>query len=500
MGPRAWCAAIAAALLTATGAVAQDVTLIAREGGIRLDGALQGFDGEFYRIETSYGILTVDAEGVICTGPGCPDLTAPLAVIRFVGAPEPGAALLPPLVQAFAAQRGLRYATGGGAGYAATLSEPASGKILADIRFSAMPPDNARAALTAGAAEFAISATTDPDFGNRALAMDALIAIMADGNPTPVVSSRDLAAVLAGEIVNWQAVGGPDMPIALHALSGDADAQQAMVARLGRAIAGEVVHPDLASLSDAVAADPYALAITVQSAQGAARRIALTDSCGFPLLATPMAVKAEDYPLSLPIYLLTPRRRLPLMAREFLEFLATPPAQRAIAGAGYVDRGAVSQAMTADGTRLVNAIQGAGDDVAVADLKSLVAVMAGADRLSLTFRFQDGSSALDEPSQQNLADLAALLLAGQYADKTLIFAGFSDGSGGAAENLALSRDRAEGVAGALREAAPDLPEGQLPQVMAFGEILPMACDATSLGRGLNRRVEVWIRSRGSPAP
>ncbi len=496
MGPKAWCAAAALALLTTTGAVAQDVTLTAREGGIRLDGALQGFDGEFYRIETSYGTLTVDAEGVICEGPGCPDLTAPLAVIRFVGAPETGAALLPPLVQAFATQRGLRYAPGNGVGYTATLSEPASGKILADISFSAMSPDAGHDAMTAGAAEFAIAAATDPDFGNRALAMDALIPIMAADNPTPVISSRDLAAVLAGEIVNWQALGGPDMPIALHAMAPDTDMQRALVARLGREITGEVLHTDLAALATAVAADPYALAISVQSAQGAAQRLALTDSCGFPLLPTPMAVKAQDYPLSLPIYLLTPRRRLPLMAREFLEFLSTPPAQAAIAGAGYIDRGAVQQAMTADGLRLINAIQGAGDDVALADLKALVAVMAGADRLSLTFRFQDGSTALDAPSQQNLADLAELLLAGRYAGKSLILAGFSDGSGDATENLALSQERAEVVAGALREAAPDLPAGQLPQVMAFGEVLPMACDTTSLGRGLNRRVEVWLTPEG----
>ncbi len=500
MDPKAWCAAIALALLTTTGAVAQDVTLTAREGGIRLDGALQGFDGEFYRIETSYGVLTVDAEGVICEGPGCPDLTVPLAEIRIVGAPETGAALMPPLWQAFAAARGLGYAEGTGAGYSATLSEPASGKILANISFSAMTPDAAHAAMVDGGAEFVVAATTDPDFGNRALAMDALTAVMADDNPTGLVATRDLAAVLAGDIANWQDLGGPDMPIVLHALAPDTDAQRALSARLGREIAGEVVHPDLASLSAAVAADPYALAITVQSAQGRALRVTLTDSCGFALRPTPMAVKAEDYPLSLPVYLLTPRRRLPLIAREFLEFLATPPAQEAIAAAGFIDRGPVTQAMTGDAVRLINAIQGAGDDVGVADLKALVAAMAGAERLSLTFRFQDGSSALTAASQQNLADLAGLLMAGQYADKTLFLVGFSDGSGDAAENLGLSRERAEGVAGALREAAPDLAEARMPGVMAFGEVSPMACDATSLGRGLNRRVEVWMRPIDSPAP
>ena len=68
---------------------------------------LQGFDGEFYRIETAYGLLTVDAQGVICEGPACPDLTAPKAVIRLVGAPDAGARLLPGLFRAFAAARGV---------------------------------------------------------------------------------------------------------------------------------------------------------------------------------------------------------------------------------------------------------------------------------------------------------------------------------------------------------------------------------------------------------
>ncbi len=422
MGPRAWCTAIALALLTTTGAVAQDVTLTAREGGIRLDGALQGFDGEFYRIETGYGVLTVDAEGVICEGPGCPDLTVPLATIRFVGAPETGAALLPPLWQAFATRRGLGYAAGdASAGYTATLFEPASGKILANISFSAMSPDASHAAMAAGAAEFTVAAATDPDFGNRALAMDALIAIMADDNPTGAVATRDLAAVLGGDIVNWQGLGGPDMPIMLHAMRPDTDAARALVARLGRDIAGEVTHPDLASLAAAVAADPYALAITVQSAQGAAQRMVLTDSCGFALQPTPMAVKAEDYPLSLPIYLLTPRRRLPLIAREFLEFLATPPAQEAIAAAGFIDRGPVAQSLTADGARLMNAIQGASDEVVIADLKALVAAMTGAERLSLTFRFEDGSSALDAASQQNLADLAEVVAGRAICRQSVVF-------------------------------------------------------------------------------
>ena len=500
MGPKAWCAALFLALTAAGAACAQDVTLTAREGGLRLDGVLQGFDGEFYRINTSYGALTVDAQGVICDGPGCPELTAPFASLRFVGAPDAGAALVPRLMEAFARQRGMVYAPDSGRVYEASLTDPTSGKPLAFISFSPMLPDDAAVALNAGEAEFAVAAALDPALGNRAFAMDALIPVMAADNPTPVISSRDLAAALSGEVTNWANVGGPDMPIVLHGLAPQTDLQRALAARLGREVKAEVVHADLASLATAVAADPYALAIIGKSAIGPARRLPLTDSCGFPLLPTALAVKAEDYPLSMPIYLLTPRRRLPLLAREFLEFLATPPAQVVIAAAGYVDRSPESQPMTADGLRLINAIQGAGDEVMLADLQALVAVMAGADRVSLTFRFQDGSSALDASSQQNLTDLAQLLEAGQFAASDMIFAGFSDGSGDAASNLTLSQERADMVAAALALAAPDLPPDRQPRVVAFGEVLPMACDTTSVGRGLNRRVELWLRPRVTDTP
>lgn len=489
---RAGCAAVFAAFLIAGSAAAQDVTLVAREGGIVLTGSLQGFDGEFYRIDTTYGLLTVDAQGVICEGPACPDLIAPKAVIRLTGAPDAGLALLPGLFRAFADGRGLLFEPAPGPGFAAVIRDPKTDKVLAEISFMPETPDAAMASLAEGRAELAVAARVEKPFGTRALALDALVPVMAPDNPTPEISTTDLVRALAGEVDNWAQVGGPDMPIVLHALAPDSDLQLALADRLGAPVAAGVVHPTLAALAEAVAKDPWALAITGRAEVGAAKLLPLTDSCGFPLLPTPLAVKAEDYPLAMPIFLLTPPRRLPLMAREFLEFVSTPTAQAVISAAGYVDRSATRQPMTADGLRLINAIQGAGDDVTLADLKQLVNLMDGADRLSLTFRFEDGSSTLDAQSQDNLADLARLIAVGQFKGERMVLAGFSDGSGAAPANLALSVERAARVAQELAAIAPDLGAEALPAVEGFGEALPMACDTTPAGRHLNRRVELWL--------
>ncbi|MBC2836216.1 phosphate ABC transporter substrate-binding/OmpA family protein [Paragemmobacter straminiformis] len=477
---------------------AQDVTLTARDGGLALDGVLLGWDGEFYRIDTSYGPLTVDGQGVICDGPGCPDLTAPKAQVRLVGEAGPGQALTGPLVAAFAAARGLDAVTDG---VVTWLVERAGGQVLAEFSFEPMAHDAALAALAAGRAELVVSVGTAPDFGARVLAMDALVPVAAPDNPLAKIASVDLARVLSGEVSNWAEVGGPDMPLVLHGLAPGSGVADALAARLGRDVAATKVHGDLAALADAVARDPWAIAVTTRGAAGKAKPLLLTDKCGFPLLPSSLAVKAEDYPLALPLHLLTPRRRLPLMAREFLEFLALPDAQAAISAAGYVDRGPERQALTGDGLRLMNAIAGAGEETSLDDLKRLVGAMDGAERVSLTFRFEDGSSTLEAASQENLTDLARMLDAGLFRNESLVLAGFSDGSGAAAANLALSQSRAKAVRDAL--AAVVAPDTALPEVMAFGEAMPMACDETTAGRRLNRRVELWVRpamAKGDPAP
>jgi len=100
-------AVLAALFLSSTiCALAQDVTLTSRDGKVELSGMLLGFDGEFYRLSTDYGELTVDGSGVSCVGPGCPNLQSFVAEIEMSGSATMGAVLLPALVDAYAQRNG----------------------------------------------------------------------------------------------------------------------------------------------------------------------------------------------------------------------------------------------------------------------------------------------------------------------------------------------------------------------------------------------------------
>ena len=83
----AWMRAAICAALSLWGLAlsAQDVTLTSPDGQVELSGTLLGFDGEFYRIETVYGELTVDGSGVLCDGPACPNLQDYVAEVAISG-------------------------------------------------------------------------------------------------------------------------------------------------------------------------------------------------------------------------------------------------------------------------------------------------------------------------------------------------------------------------------------------------------------------------------
>ena len=99
----AFCAAL---VLLGTTLAAQDITLTSRDGEIEISGRFLGYDGEFYRIDSKFGELTLDGSGVLCEGPACPNLSDYVAEISFSGASAMASVLMPSLVEGFALRNG----------------------------------------------------------------------------------------------------------------------------------------------------------------------------------------------------------------------------------------------------------------------------------------------------------------------------------------------------------------------------------------------------------
>ncbi len=514
-----WFAAMAlfAGVFSPMMTAAQQVVLQAKVGEVRVEGKLIGFDGEFYQVETGYGVLTIDGRTVNCSGDACPGLQDMVSRFSVLGSDVLGRVLLPTLLETFA----------GSQGYSVTVSDISpAGKTLsvvdtdmhpiAEIRVETQSEIAAFKTLakggniivaasrkrTAGEAEALVAAGQGDSAQSghkQVLAVDGVIAAVSQVNPLQSLSMNDLARILRGEVTNWRRVGGPDAEITVYIVKNNAAFANALEnSPLGVSVAQ--ITPDartaasLAAVSDAVAGDPFGLALTSYSNLRNARALGLRGECGIYTLPSGFTIKSGGYPLVFNHYLYLPDTRLPLFAREFLEFVQSDQAQNLLRNLGYGDLGISALPVDQQGLRLINSFAQADKAVPLATVQRLMRLHNGADRLSATFRFKPESDALNGPSRQNIQSLAAGLILGNYADKTIHLVGFSDAASGSEQNIKQSKQRAEAVLQALRAAAPD---GGLDDVVfkvsGFGEAAPLACEDSQVGKGINRRVEVWIK-------
>lgn len=513
-------AAIAALGLSALlhPAEAQDVTLTSRDGSIELTGTLLGFDGEFYRIDTLYGELTVDGSGVLCDGPGCPNLQDFVAELNISGSATMGAVLMPALVEGFALRNGYlaERVVQDKTHFNYRLTDEQTEKLAAVFYFRVTNTDEGFADLLANEADIVMAlreiradeharaeeagmGDMTGDNRSRVVALDGIVPIVAPNNPVREISPLELARAYAGQITNWSDLGGPDAPISLHA--------PVQKTGLGQAIEDKIIippgfqmspnitrHARGIELSQQVASDAFALGVVSFAEVGNAEALTLRGRCGRPLRATRRTIKTEDYPLTAPMFLYLPARRLPKIAREFLAYTRGPSAQIVIRRAGFVDQAPEEVPVDDQGNRLANAIAAAGSEVPLTELQRMVDVLSPMKRLTTSFRFEAGSIRLDAQSRSNVQQLARGLEQGRYDARQLLFVGFSDGEGPAIANQSIALQRAEAVRRAIIEAAEtvDIDQVQL-EIDAFGEAMPMACDGSAWGRLTNRRVEVWVR-------
>ena len=515
------CAALWAALfllMVPPEAMADDVTLRSPDGAVEVSGTLLGFDGQFYRVDTIYGELTVDGSGVLCEGPGCPSLTDFVAEFSISGSSTLGEVLVPALIEGFALQTNLRSEriTKDDTHFDYELTSQDTGKPVARISFRVSSTDEGFADLLADEADLVMAlreirpgelalakevglGALDDVNRSRVLALDAMTVIVAPTNPISALSIADLTRILSGDIDNWRSLGGVDAPISIHLRDMQSGITQGIADRIMGPSGSDFkdglrYHETNRALADAVARDALGIGVASFSEVGNSKPLALTGTCGFSLRANRLTIKTEDYPLTAPMFLYVPARRLPKLARDFLAFARTGPAQIITRRAGFVDQAPEEIDLNAQGDRLANAIRVAETAEQTGELRRLIETLSPLRRLSTSFRFDPGQTRLDAQSRSNVVQLSRAIEMGVYDGRQLVFVGFSDGEGPADVNLRIAQERAQAVKQAIENATE---VSHLSQVTfstdAFGEAMPMACDDTQWGRQVNRRVEVWVR-------
>jgi len=223
-------------------------------------------------------------------------------------------------------------------------------------------------------------------------------------------------------------------------------------------------------LAAAVAADPNAIGVVGLAGIGGARAVALSDEDTQALPPTSLAVATEDYPLSRRLLFYTAQRPS-ADAQAFVEFAVGAGGQDVVRRLGFVPQGVSAYDVPSPGD---------GD---------YAALVAGARRVALNFRFGEGIALLDNKALEDVDRLARFLRQPAQAGLEIVLVGFADRSEITPyAALSLSNDRVDLVAEALRR------EGlRVARQRGLGQIAPVASNATVPGRQRNRRVEVWLR-------
>jgi len=510
-------AALAAALFFCAPRLwAQEVTLTTPGQSLQLRGHVLGFDGQNLRLQTDYGELTLRYDGVTCDGTDCPDPASYVPSLRFSGADRIATLILPALIEGFARDQGyaLERPTAP-EGWIALALRAGDGRIVAEFHLAPGSTETGLADLVAGRADIALAARalTRPELDRaraaglgrldgpgrvRVLAYDAYVPVAAPGQPVAAIGLADLALVLTGRVDNWVALGGADRPINLYLADDGLGQTDGLIAALlapdGGAARADIRHGlDGSQTAAAIAADPDGLGLLPFDSFGETQPLALRDSCGIRAVPRPATVKTGDYPLTAPLYLYLPMRRLPAAGRGFMAWLATSQAQLILRRAGVLGADPVPIPLDQQGERLAAAIAAAGPEVPLAELQRMIRRLSPMVRLSPTFRFEDGSTRLEPASRSGVLQLAQGLRDGRYGGQTLFLIGFSDGRGPAEANRDLAAARADAVRRQVLAAlGGGLPPGATLEVDAFGEALPIGCDDTPWGLRMNRRVELWV--------
>ncbi|MDR0280473.1 MAG: phosphate ABC transporter substrate-binding/OmpA family protein [Paucimonas sp.] len=418
-------------------------------------------------------------------------LLTPLALadtLRIQGSNTIGAALAPALVRGLLESRGIqdiRSEPGDQANEVRILG----GAIQVDI--AAHGSSTGFIALKTGNADLAAASRPIKDseaadlqaLGNltsadaeQVIALDGVAVLVHPDNPLPQLTIEQLAQIFSGQITTWEQLGVGGGPIQLYARddrSGTWETFKALVLDPHRqSLASTAKRFESGEeLAEAVRQDRHAIGFSSLSTVHGARVLAVADGASRAMLPSPEQIASEDYPLSRRLYFYLPPSQPNPLARALLDFTQGPRGQAIVASNGFIDQRVrtLSEAPQADMPPSYRRLSGE------------------AQRLSVNFRFQEGSATLDNKALRDVQRVVEYLKQNRKLDRKVVLVGFGDAKDDARRADLLSRLRAMAVRRELvREGVV------LRDVIGLGAELPVAANTDPQGRIRNRRVEAWV--------
>ncbi len=338
------------------------------------------------------------------------------------------------------------------------------------------------------------------------IGLAALAIVVNPHNPVPLLTAVQTRDVFAGKAAKWDLVGGPpNAVIARYMLDTNFDETDMFCSVImGNGDPGACLHamPTLGAapfgqeeeLAGTVAGNPSAIGVVEFSARGSARPVPFATACGSGIKPSMFRIKAEEYPLTTRLYLITaPGRSLSPTVKDFLAFATGPIGQAAIASAGLPNLSPDISDANYGPERLAgvaDAMDNRRTVISAETVAAFTAAVKGADRLSVTFRFAAGVSTPDKEADANIERLAAFLRqpGHQYNDIALV--GYGSTINDATDPYPLSRRRADAIRDMMLVAGVTQARS-----VGVGPAAAVACNLDPVTAALNQRVEVWVRRR-----
>lgn len=521
---------VAGTLMTPQVASAGEVTLKAKDGTSNLVGELVGFENNTFVIRTSLGEMRATSDQVTCFGAACPQAAIPVANIvengdpgadlnfSIVGSDTMGLGLMPLIIDGWAATMEAEVTMTASNDKKTVTTEFVGdlgfGDPMGSVQVAVTSSSDSFRALREGRGELGMSSRRISNREARQLrdtgagdmfdpaqehivAVDSIVVVVHPDNPVKQLDVADVARIYSGQVTNWSQVGGPDAPINVNLFQDGSGTQSVFFNRVfngntPRVVQG-VVQKTNPEMADAVSADPYAIGFVGYAFRRGARALPLVSECGITMSPDTFSARTEEYALQRRLYLYNTAGGLSPQAQDLIDYAKSAEADDQIEKAGFISLSIARQAQDFNSRRAQSLLQDAGDAFESAKMREMLGSMIGYDRLSSTFRFEMGSSQLD---QRALLDMTRLIdyLADMPEGTEVKFVGFTDSVGTFQNNQALSERRSAQVLETLTQLAGGRLSGIEMDAIGFGEIAPSACNVNDDDRQINRRVEVWISS------